>query len=897
MKRIVAPAFAALSVVGLAGCGAAYYGTALAVVATQKDKNTVDTSFPDAVPTADAVPAFATLVLSTEQVTIDRAVRATGAAVSTASTVTLTDFEVLGVSFPAGYGESLSNRDAGTSLLANDRLVVRLNGDTSRVIQFDAADVASIGTVVAARIQARVRALDPLVAEVPAAAYKLFTGSYDPSTGAYTFRSGAPGEESEVVFEPEPRSGGSDAAPDEVSARTAERLGLGFARGGIERRGAQSVGITVLNRGTDVIPAGTSVDLYLSHDKVLDRERGDDLLVGRITTDQPVEVGQARRFYRTNATLPPARLLRQDFTPGLYYLIFDVAGSGGEKILDNNTVVSRRPIEVYQPVDDPATSAVEKAAPLDLAIERTMSPIGVVTGNAFSSSVTVTNVGDRVTTAVTLDIDLVLSVDATFDEPGGFVDPAGLVAGVRINPTDPNRPITVRVASTGNGPISTTVFGDSITVTYQAGGTGAGVATVQSLTTALNAVQGGLVDAFADGKGDPATQSLDALLGAAGTSETVARDLFVTTRQVQFNPVDRPLQSQSFAVRETIRTTALQKILLPIKLFPLFRLRPQLGATPDPQNTRNDIRQASNFVRVYERQQARFDSTTGVFLPTVRADDFAAFEAVTQRPVNTGSIRQGQQRTFSFTIPSTGQSFEESQLLVVLQTDKFDAHIDLLNSAGELLASNDDSALGSSPLLYTPVFSTSTSRTFYLVVSSARFDEGDVAGEGETFDLTINVNPRQTTDPALINAVGVGNVLEGVKERYEPDAPRLENDVLVPFSLRTAGAEVLMIVPQRARVKLRSRPVFTTGVETVITQFIQDAVPSPVEHQGELDPTFTKIIYRPSGGSSETSHIFERGVYAFTVRTTSRQPDPTDFRLEIDTQFIPPVTTTLPGQQ
>ncbi|MDC3379398.1 hypothetical protein OAX78_03855, partial [Planctomycetota bacterium] len=871
------------ALVGVTGCGAAYYGTAVAVFVTQEDTKLVDTSFPDAKPTADEVPAFATLALSTEQITVQRR--------QGDDTVDLTDFQILGVNFPAGYGESRSNRDASNDLLNADEFVIRINQDTSRLVTFDSSDIATVGSIVAANIQTKVRLLAPADASVPAEAYTLFTANFDEATSSFRFASGAPGQTSEVAFQVEPRTGVNDVPISAASQVTAARLGLGLPNGGIERSGADSIAFTILNRGTDVIPAGTNVDIYLSHDKVLDANV--DVLIDRVPTAESVEVGQAKRFFRRNGNETPDNLVRADITAGNYFVLFDVASSGSERVLDNNLLSSRAPVEIYQPVDDPATTPVETANTLDFAIDLTKTQIGAVTGNNFNGLVTVTNLGAPVTTPVAIELDTVLSLDSKLDSLGEFRDPTNAVAGVRINPTDPNRPITVKLVETGTTAISAAIFGNELTVTFNGSiSMGADVATIQSLVDALNTSPGGTVDAFVDGNGAPATDSITALLTAnTNVKETTAADVFVATRSVNFGVVDRPQQQQSFFLSGPLRTTGFITLLLPFKLVPLFRIRPgtlPVSAGTDPENTNNNVRQGANFVRVYDRARAQFDTDTGTFLPTVNFDDFAQLEAVTQRPVNTGSIRQGQQRVFSFQIPDTGASFEESQLLVILQTDLFDAHLDLLNSSGEFLTNNDDTGLGTSPVLYTPLFTSPTARTFYLVVSAARQDESDIAGGGESFDLTISVNTRETTDPGLVNAINARNVLESLEQRFATqETPRLRNNVLIPFSLANASGEIMLILPERARVKFTSSPVFTVGVDSVLTQFLQGAVPSPVEHQAELDQTFTRIVFRPAGGDIATSHVLEKGVYTVAFESVDKTPDTQPLRLEVDTEFLP----------
>jgi hypothetical protein len=907
-RRFFGSATAVLLLLSATGCGAAFYGTALAIFLTQQKKTTqTKTSFPDAVPTADVVPAFATIELSSSTVTITRTVSnqaqiaqvntnnvATTSSSSTANStnITLTDFQILNVDFPPGYGQARSNRDTATSLLAGDRMVVRINQDDAVALTFTSGDVASTGTEVAAAIQTKVRALHPTVASVSAEAYSLFTASFDPVTGSYVFVSGAPGETSEVVFEPAPRvhTGFADAAPDPASTATAARLGLGTAQGGIETGGAESVSLTILNRGDDTIPLGTPIDLYLSHVKVLDSTA---ILFDTITTNATIAVGEARRFTRKNGTPPPKTLLRQDITPGAYFVIFDVHPSNGEQVVKNNQLTSTHPIEVYQPEVDPARPASAAAttfAGVDFVPTSTAGPIGIVPGKLLSSNVAITNYNSTVSTPVPIDIDVVLSGNQQFAEPAGFFDPAGGLAGVHVNPTNPNRPIQFVVSGiSGSGPIHTSVANDTVTVTFDPTTSGANVATVQSLVDALDSSQSLLVDAFVDGNGSPSTDSLVSLLNAAGTAIGTATSVFVTTFHASFAPVTLRNQTQTFLVSDTLRATSFSTTVLPIKVFPFYRIRPHLPIGSGFENTANNIRQGVNYMRVVDPSRAFFDTATGALLPTVNSNDFAELAAVTQRPVNTGSIQQGQQRVFSFTLPDEGLTFDQSQLLVILRAPTFDARLDLLSSSGDFLAASDDTALGTSPLIYTPVQADQTTRTLYLVVAPARADESDLSGGGATFDLTISVNPRLITDLGPVSPINADNVLRNVKQRFEPPAtaPRIENNVLVPFTLVTGKSEIMLILPQPARVKFRSAPVFSTGVDTTITAFISGQVPTPVEFQAELDENFNRIVYRPKGGDVNSSLLLEDGVYTVAFNTTGDVSAKDLVRLEIDTQFVP----------
>ena len=384
MQRIRLCAMAAALSFLLSGCGVVLWGTPLFIVATQKKTTLTKNSAPDGQPTADVVPGFATLQLSSALVTATR----NGQSVQ--------DFEVTGVAFPPGYGEAQSNRDAGTTLVAGDRIVIRINEDSTQELLFTAADVASTGTQVAATIQAKVRALTPISNSVPAAAYTFFRATFDLATNGYRFVSGSPGETSEVAFETTQRTGVDTVTPDTASTATAARLGLGIAQGGIEISGADSISITILNSGDDTVSSGTAVELWLSHEKTLYRNVA--LHFDTMTLDRTVAVGEARRVFRRNGTAPPVTILRQDVTPGIYYVIFDLTSSNGEKNLTNNVIASSRPIQVYQPAQDPAATAAQPVNALDFVITGTNSPISVITGKTFPSAVTISNQGAPVAT-------------------------------------------------------------------------------------------------------------------------------------------------------------------------------------------------------------------------------------------------------------------------------------------------------------------------------------------------------------------------------------------------------------------------------------------------------------------------------------------------------------------
>ncbi len=903
-------ALASFLVFGLTGCGVVLWGTPLLILATQKTTSELKTSAPDAQPTADVAPAFATLQLSTAKVTAMR------------NGVPVTDFQITGFQFPAGYGQSQSNRDTDTTIVTGDALVIRIDGDDAQLLSFSATDAtATVGTAVAAAIQAKVNALMPVSKSVAAAAYTQFTASFDPISNSYLFVSGDAGESSAVVFQPAAQTGDT-VKVNAASAATAARLGLGVANGGIETTGGQSIAVDVLNSGSDVVPSGSAISLFISHQKTLDATA---LQIDAIETNTAIAVGEARKFFRVNGNAPPTLLLLQDVTPGAYYLIFQVAAVNGDKDLTDKTLTASHPIMIYEPVADPT-----KVNAIDFAITATTSPISIVTSQVFASSVAVTNLGGAVPAGgVNMGIDVVLSgqpapepaaAGTTFPEPAVIQDPAGQIAGVRINPTDPSIPITVNfttgtvAAVTSDGCIAASINSTTITVQYDPSQTAPGlVVTVQSLVDTLNntpALFGSsgtsLVDAFTDGNGNPSVNTLSSLLatgvlldGQAVTSnnktQVVAASVFIAHTSVTFpatgtSTMTPSIQTQTFFLGGTVRSTAVESTLLPVNLYPLYRITPQVqGTSALPFNTLDKVRQGFNYVRIFDVAQATYDTTTGATLPTDSSSDFTVLTAVQQRPVNSGTITVGHPKVLSFQIPDTGLSVDASQLLVIVHTTDMDPHVDLLSSTGEFLVGGEATTLPKTVVLYTSAQSLSSNRVFYAVVAPARFDEADIPGTGEPFSIEISVFSQEPGDLGLANGDNVDNLLRPTKAAFNVSSlPGTENNVLIPFSLENGKAELVFSLAQAARVSFSTTPVFNVGTSAIITQFLAGQEPAPLDFQPVLDETLSRIVYRPTTGTVDTPFILDAGVYTIAFETGNGVPDTQGLRLEVDTQFVTP---------
>ena len=139
----------------------------------------------------------------------------------------------------------------------------------------------------------------------------------------------------------------ADATVEEI---TAARLRLGSGNGGGERSGAANLSYVVYNHGTDTLPAGSNVNIYLSRDKTLSRT--DDLLIRMAQTPLDLNVASAARFTSQNQA-PPSTIFAVDsmgmvlIDPARYYLIFDLNPSGnesGDALTDNVLVHPETPL-------------------------------------------------------------------------------------------------------------------------------------------------------------------------------------------------------------------------------------------------------------------------------------------------------------------------------------------------------------------------------------------------------------------------------------------------------------------------------------------------------------------------------------------------------------------------
>ena len=851
------------------GCGAALYGPVLlALLLSGKNNNTIRTTFPDVAVASIQAPKLASVTV--------------GAQVTDANGHTGPG--VTGVNFPGTFGFSQSDRGAGLSTGASDTLLVAINGDAAQSIT---PGVAPLGTQVAAVIQAAVRALKPSSANVPAEAYTLFTCTFDANIQQYVLTSGVPGPSSAVVVNPKGTTANNGPTAAEVA--TAANLRLGVANNGLERVGAESVSYVVFNHGTDVMPSGMPVSLFLSKSKTIDSSA---ILIRQDTTPGHVEVSVARRFTSRNQA-PPKPVVDSSLTPGQYYLIIEAnpgGNFGGEKstTLADNVRTFSKPIEIATVSSatgsaPAAASATDKS--IDLAPADFTCSISGVAGHAIQCNVQVENFGGAVAAAQPISIDVVLAQNGTFVPPTTVSDPAGALAGFFVNPVDFRVPssLVLNPAGPAGQPLSLGVSGDTVTATWDGA---ADLTPVASITAAVaqSPVASLIIDLPADGVGSPATQSLTQLVKAANAATTplLTGGRIIVRRPATFQPapVEETVQDFQF---DAVLPTAFPSNLLPQKFFAFARVTPATN-TQSVVTGADAVRTAQNYLRIVSPSTAVFNG--GIFLPTGDPNDFQPFEAVIGRPTNSGLV-QGHQAIFQFTIPQTGISLDECQLLMAVQATQFDPHLELLDSTGHLVASSDDSALGLEPLIYTPALATSGNPTFYAVVSNASFTDQTQAGSA-SFTLVISVNSRQPGDPALVAAIDHQDFFVGANTPVarNPALGITENDKLVEFTLAEERTEVMFVLPALARVRFKSSPIFAVGVGETITQFVEGSPVTQVAFQAEVDPGTLSIIYRPSGGTIDTSFLLPAGIYTFDFNS-SGGPDPTSYILEVDTDYVP----------
>ncbi|MCO5170491.1 MAG: hypothetical protein M9894_29495 [Planctomycetes bacterium] len=850
---------------GLGGCGAAYFGAAIGVIATQEKTSKVRTTAPDGALAAIEAPTLATLVIG---------------ATPTQDAQGRTGLPVQEVRFPDGYGESRSDRGAATSVTGGAQLVLSVNGDPAQTVTLDAA---STGATVAAEIQAKVRLLNPSGA-APAAAYADFSCTFDAAVREYVLRSGVPGAASAVVVNPT----GATPTAGSPAAQTAAALRLGASNNGVERRGAENVRWTVFNHGTDTLTAGSTVSMYLSRTKGVDPT---SLLIRREALPRAVEVSRARRFTSANQAPPETLIAVQQsgevlIRPGQYYLVLALE-IAGDVVTGDNVAFMITPVQLCAPFGGmPAPNAPAPGTPadLDFAPVSFEAPIAAVTDATTVCNLTVTNLGAAVAAPTNLTVDVVLNTTDEFRPPTGVHDPDGTVAGLFVNPADVAQGGTLVLDPSGAGGsgIVLTVAGTTVTAVVEPTTTVNGLIQAVDASTAARAVVG----LFWDRAGDPATATIAALFTAAqrAGAATLPTGGRILHRQTVVFPASALQQTRATYVLDVATPNEGRIAGLPLRFTSFVRITPPAGATPE--NDQNNVRRAPNYTRLYNQSTATFDN--GVLLPTFRPSDFARLEPVTQRPVNTGSIQQGQQRVFRFEIPSTGLTLNESQLLVLVRTSFFDPHVELLDSTGRPVARSDDSALGRGALLYLPVAANANQLVFYLIVSNALLDDSDIGGAGASFDLTISVNPRQPGDPSLTQAVRVEQLFDARDEptALAPAAGLVQNAKVIPFDLAQTKSEVMFVLPGRARVRFRTTPVFEVGVNAIITRFNEGEVPTGVQFQAEVDPASLEVVYRPSDGTIETSHLLRPGVYTMTFNSLDG-PDARTLLLKLNVEFVP----------
>ena len=200
------------------------------------------------------------------------------------------------------------------------------------------------------------------------------------------------------------------------------------------------------------------------------------------------------------------------------------------------------------------------------------------------------------------------------------------------------------------------------------------------------------------------------------------------------------------------------EVALPQTFFLVGRVLPrgQPGAGGTVQSNLDiydDVRPATIRTRVY----GRFVADRKAILPDLTVDGVGRTDPDALEFTTTAfSIpTPGSQRVFSFEIPDADNiDPDESQVLVLLQSNDFDPVLDLVSPLGSSLRVVDDSANGLSSVISAPLSSAGTgNNTFYVAISSR-------SGTGSgNFNLTIFLQSRSDPSKPVIQPINLGNVL------------------------------------------------------------------------------------------------------------------------------------------
>lgn len=302
-----------------------------------------------------------------------------------------------------------------------------------------------------------------------------------------------------------------------------------------------------------------------------------------------------------------------------------------------------------------------------------------------------------------------------------------------------------------------------------------------------------------------------ALRGAAtGVEETVELRLFLSTDQSLSGddlPILAPIPvgqtaappillsfpaSSAGSVRQfeglTVQLPTLAGIgvTLPQTFFIIGQVVPSGNSGAPSQELARDAYDNTRPARMRTRVYGRFVASDRAVLPDLTVDGPTRIDPEPLLFTTTAfSIpTPGSQRIFSFQIPDVpGIDPDQSQVIILLQSQDFDPTLELLGPVGGTIRNKDDSANGTPAFVSAPLTASGAGNNLHYVVISSRSGTGS-----GNFNLTIFLQSRTDPNKAVIQPVNLGNILS-----LDRAQARVTSGAVFPVSL-TAGSALVLAV-------------------------------------------------------------------------------------------------------
>lgn len=198
-------------------------------------------------------------------------------------------------------------------------------------------------------------------------------------------------------------------------------------------------------------------------------------------------------------------------------------------------------------------------------------------------------------------------------------------------------------------------------------------------------------------------------------------------------------------------------VTLPQTFFVIVNVIPQGSSGSSSQEVMADNYDNTRGAGIRTRVYGRFLQSDKAILPDLTVDGLTRTDPDALEFTTTAfSIPSpGSQRIFSFQIPDAANiNPDESQVLILLQSNDFDPTLDLVSPLGNSISLSDDSVSGQPAFISQPLTATGEGNNiFYVVISS-------LSGTGSgNFNLTIFLQSRTDPNKPVIAPVNLGNLL------------------------------------------------------------------------------------------------------------------------------------------